>query len=325
MKSVKINLNNIIPNAEQPRQFFDEVSLAELSQSIKTDGLMTPILLRPVGDKYEIVQGERRYRASKLAGLTEIDAFINELSDDDAFHLSVIENIQREQLTPIEEARAFKKYVDLGYTHDKIAEKVSKSRTYVTSRLRLLKLIPEIQDMIAEGKISEGHAKQVMVLEGIAKRLCGSKFMRYYGDQSAYEELQYRFYHAFKKVRPSVKDVSNYVENWKHYFITAIVGRLNGHGDLVIDETRKVRIRGLCIEWDLQPSSIRREDIHYLRDKFLEINNGEYKASTIYKIHEDLEEYWFDSGRELKWSEVEEEIQNKKVFELDLNRLYVFD
>ncbi|MET3210803.1 UNVERIFIED_CONTAM: ParB/RepB/Spo0J family partition protein [Paenibacillus sp. PvR008] len=139
--AIDIPMSNIQPNPNQPRKQFDEESLRELADSIVADGLQSPILVRRVGEGYEIVQGERRYRAHVLAGLSSIRAEIRDLSDTEAFHLAVIENIQREQLTDIEEAHAFQNYVELGYTHEQVAEKVKKSRTYVTSKLRLLKLI----------------------------------------------------------------------------------------------------------------------------------------------------------------------------------------
>lgn len=168
---MKIKLTEMVINYNQPRKYFDEEKLNELALSIVADELQEPILVRPMeGGKYEIVQGERRYRAHQLAGLNEIEVKIKELNDENAFHLSVIENIQREQLTPIEEAHAFMKYVEMGYTHEQIAEKVSKSRTYVTSRLRLLKLVPYIHDWIAKGILSDGHAKQILKMESIVNR-----------------------------------------------------------------------------------------------------------------------------------------------------------
>ncbi|WP_052759477.1 ParB/RepB/Spo0J family partition protein [Paenibacillus sp. DMB20] len=116
-------LESIVVNPDQPRKHFDEESLRQLAESIKADGLQSPILVRPKAGNFEIVQGERRYRAHVIAGLGTIRADVRELSDEDAFHLAVIENIQREQLTEMEEARAFQRYVELGLTHDAIAKK----------------------------------------------------------------------------------------------------------------------------------------------------------------------------------------------------------
>src|SRR5690606_22499674 len=154
-----IKLSEIITNPNQPRKHFDEQALQELAESIKKDGLQEAILVRPKGDKFEIVQGERRYRAHKLAGLESIQAKVREVDDEDAFHLAVIENIQREQLSPIEEARAFLWYSHNGLTQDEIAEKVKKTRDYVASKLRLLNLSETVQSIIERGEIKEGHAK----------------------------------------------------------------------------------------------------------------------------------------------------------------------
>src|SRR5699024_1407315 len=154
-----IELGKIGGNDQQPRKHFDETAIKELSKSIKKEGLIQPIMVREVSrDTFEIIHGERRYRAAKLAGLKEIPAYVREMTDDEAFHLAVIENIQREELTAVEEAQAFQRYVEMGYTHAQIAEKVSKSRTYVSSSLRLLKLNGRILAWINDGKLSEGHA-----------------------------------------------------------------------------------------------------------------------------------------------------------------------
>ena len=211
-----IKLSEIVANPNQPRKHFDEQALQELSESIKSDGLMSPITIRPLNGKYEIVQGERRYRASKLAGLSEIQAFVQEMSDEDAFHLSVIENIQREQMTPIEEANAFMRYVEMGFTHEQIAQKVSKSRTYVTSRMRLLQLIPEIQDMIAVGKISEGHAKQLLKLRN---DLPGKQ-----DNEKPYNYAQKLFVTEYGgKEKVSVKDVTEFGNALRQGLIMSIV------------------------------------------------------------------------------------------------------
>jgi ParB/RepB/Spo0J family partition protein len=322
-----IDINDIITNANQPRKLFDEEKIGELAESIKKDGLKSPILVRPAGNKYEIVQGERRFRATKHVGLTTVEAFVEDLSDDQAFHLAVIENIQREQLTPIEEAQAFKRYVELGLTHDQIAEKVSKSRTYVTSRLRLLKLIPEIQDMIAQGKISEGHAKQLMTLESVANRLCGPRIAKRTGYSTAYEELQYLFAKQFEhEDKITVKEVARYANSWRERFISAIYGRMKGLGSFVLikGENIDTRVRGFCLEWDLKPDGVIKEDIHYLRDLELERNDGELKISEIYKVYEDIEEDWFNSVSNLDWPESEKEIDETPVFDVDLDLYYVF-
>src|SRR5690606_12651794 len=208
-----IKLTEIVANPNQPRKHFDEQALQEIAEPIKKDGLQEPILVRPKGDKYEIVQGERRYRAHKLAGLETIQAKVKEVDDEDAFHLAVIENIQREQLTPIEEARAFARYVEMGYTHEEIAKKVSKGRTYVTQRLRLLNLITEIQDMIAKGILSKGHAEVLLASKNkIANSLEVSLATQKTWD--SFEFIQRKFINEFKEVEKiSVKDVESFIKH----------------------------------------------------------------------------------------------------------------
>jgi ParB/RepB/Spo0J family partition protein len=215
MNTMTMKVTQIITNPGQPRKYFNEDALNELASSIKADGLQEPILVRPKGDKYEIVQGERRYRAHIIAGLDEIQVKVKDLSDNDAFHLSVIENLQREQMTPIEEAQAFYKYVEMGLTHEQIAHKVSKSRTYVTSRLRLLHLSSEIQDWISKGKISDGHAKKLLTARN---DLC--KWMEVclliHKTNDPFEFIQSEFTREFKdKSKISVNDVSDWLDEIK--------------------------------------------------------------------------------------------------------------
>lgn len=215
MEISKLDLSKINPNRNQPRKNYDENSLKELADSIKNDGLLVPIMVRPQKDKYEIVQGERRYRASILAGMKKVDVVIrDDISDKEAFHLSVIENIQREQMTPIEEALAFQKYLEMGYKHQEIADKVSKSRSFVTTRLRLLGLLPNVQKMISEGKISEGHAKVLLsARNGIAKVIEVCNFVHQTDDP--FEFIQMKFIAEFKNIEKiSVNDVKNFLKEF---------------------------------------------------------------------------------------------------------------
>ncbi|MGE7692465.1 ParB/RepB/Spo0J family partition protein [Lysinibacillus sp. NPDC097214] len=216
-----IKLTEIQANPHQPRKHFNEQALVELSQSIKVEGVMSPIMVRPIDGKYEIVQGERRFRAAQMAGLIEIPSIVREVDEQEAFHLAVIENIQREQMTPIEEAQAFMKYVEMGFTHEQIAEKVSKSRTYVTTKLRLLNLLPEVQDWIASGRLAEGHAK---VLLTIHSKLCSitdvPRLIK--GEQSDFDYFQSLFTKEFKdRVKISVKDVEQYVSDMRYKLIAS--------------------------------------------------------------------------------------------------------
>ena len=162
----KIKLSLIEPNKEQPRKAFDEDALIELSESIKQYGVLQPLLVQKKDDYYEIIAGERRWRASKLAGLKEVPVIIKDYSTQEVMEIALIENIQREDLNPIEEAQAYQRLIkDYRLKQDEVAEKVSKSRAAITNSLRLLKLDPRVQDMVMEGKLSNGHARAIITIE----------------------------------------------------------------------------------------------------------------------------------------------------------------
>lgn len=162
-----LSVNEVEPNREQPRKEFDEKALSELSKSIEKNGVIQPILVRPVaGSSYQIVAGERRWRAARMAGLTEIPVVIREMSDEDAAVFALIENLQREDLNPVEEAEGIRSLIDdFGMTQEAAADRVGKSRTAVTNTLRLLKLPSNILSMVAKGKITAGHARALISLE----------------------------------------------------------------------------------------------------------------------------------------------------------------
>lgn len=162
-----IDIDLIDPNPDQPRSRFDETRLEELAQSIRTNGLVQPILLRRIqGARYQIVAGERRWRAAQRAGLHKVSAIIREIPDARLLELALIENIQRQELNPIEEALAFQKLIrDLGLTQDEVAKRVGKDRSSVANYLRLLKLPARIQRMIEDGSISMGHARALLAID----------------------------------------------------------------------------------------------------------------------------------------------------------------
>jgi ParB family transcriptional regulator, chromosome partitioning protein len=163
---LEIDLDLIVPNSEQPRTRFTEGNLEELTQSIKANGIVQPIILRRNGTRYEIVAGERRWRAAQKAGLQKIPALIKDVSDDKLLELALVENIQRQELNPIEEAKAYRKLIDnIGLTQELVAERVGKNRTVITTFLRLLKLPDDIQKLIEEEKISAGHARALLMAE----------------------------------------------------------------------------------------------------------------------------------------------------------------
>ena len=162
----EIKISEIDPNMGQPRKSFNEDELLELAESIKIHGVIQPIILTKRGKRYEIIAGERRWRASKLAGLTKIPAVIREYTDKEIMEVSLIENIQRQDLNPIEEALAFKNLIDeYKMKQDDLAERVSKSRSAITNALRLLKLDDKVKAMLAEGLISTGHARALLAVE----------------------------------------------------------------------------------------------------------------------------------------------------------------
>ena len=162
----KIKINLIEPNKSQPRKQFDEEALQELSDSIKKYGVLEPLIVTKKGDYYEIIAGERRWRAARMAGIKEVPVVIRDYTDKEIMEISLIENIQREDLNPIEEAKAYQRLIkDYRLKQDEVAEKVSKSRAAITNSLRLLKLDERVQDMVIEGKISSGHARTIITIE----------------------------------------------------------------------------------------------------------------------------------------------------------------
>ena len=161
IKTVKIS--KVEPNRQQPRKKFDEDALLELSESIKQYGVLQPLLVSDKKDYYEIIAGERRWRAAKMAGLKEVPVIIKEFSDQETVEISLIENIQREDLNPVEEAQAYKRLIDeFQLKQDEIADRVAKSRTAVTNSLRLLKLDPRVQDMVVNEMLTAGHARAIL-------------------------------------------------------------------------------------------------------------------------------------------------------------------
>ena len=166
-QAVKLNILDIEPNKEQARKQFDDEALSELADSIAQHGVLQPLLVRPIfGGGYQLIAGERRWRASRLAGLTQVPAIIKELSDEEAAVISLIENLQREDLNPVEEAFGFASLIkDFSLTQEEAAKKVGKSRPAVANALRLLKLPEKVLDYVRENKLSAGHARAIAAIE----------------------------------------------------------------------------------------------------------------------------------------------------------------
>ncbi len=163
---LELDLDLIEPNSEQPRTRFTEENLEELTQSIRTNGIVQPIIVRRKGSRYQIVAGERRWRAAQRAGLQKIAAVVKDVSDEKLLELALVENIQRQELNSIEEAKAYKNLINtVGLTQEMVAERVGKNRTVITTSLRLLKLPDEIQKLIEEEKISAGHGRALLMID----------------------------------------------------------------------------------------------------------------------------------------------------------------
>ena len=189
-----VKITKVEPNREQPRKNFDEDALQELAESIKQFGLLQPILVQDKKDHYEIIAGERRWRAAKLAGLKEVPVIIKNYSDQEIVEISLIENIQREDLNPIEEALAYKRLLtEFHLKQDEVAERVSKSRTAVTNSVRLLKLNEKVQQMLVDGMITTGHARALLAIED--------------------QELQYTIAQKVFDEKLNVRDIEKLVKN----------------------------------------------------------------------------------------------------------------
>ncbi len=164
----ELDIDLLTPNSEQPRNSFPEENLVELAQSIKNNGIIQPIVVRYKNNRYEIVAGERRWRAAQKVGLQKVPIVIKEVTDDKLLELALIENIQRQELNAVEEAKAYRKLVDtVGLTQEMIAERVGKNRTVITTFIRLLKLPLEILKLIEEGKISAGHGRALLMTDDV--------------------------------------------------------------------------------------------------------------------------------------------------------------
>ena len=192
-----IEIDLIRPGHQQPRTTFDQSKLEELAQSIRTSGIIQPLLVRPRGGLFELVAGERRWRAAQLAGLPRIPAIIREIPDDKLLELALIENIQRQELNPIEEANAYKRLIEsLNLTQDEVAQRVGRDRTFVTNYLRILKLPSEIQLLLESEKLSFGHARALLGLgDVILQRRYAQKIVKH---NWSVRETERRIKHAPK-------------------------------------------------------------------------------------------------------------------------------
>ena len=164
----EVDLESIKPGPMQPRTHFDEASRESLAESIRTHGIVQPLLVRRRDGGYELIAGERRWRAAKLAGISHVPVIVKEVADDNLLEIALIENIQRENLNPIEEAQAYKKLIEtVGLTQESLASRVGRDRSYITNYLRLLRLPDDVQQLVKEGRLSTGHARTLLALDQV--------------------------------------------------------------------------------------------------------------------------------------------------------------
>lgn len=226
-KETLVKITKVEPNRDQPRKNFNEDALEELAESIKQFGLLQPIIVQDKKDHYEIIAGERRWRAAKIAGLKEVPVIIKNLSEQEIIELSIIENIQREDLNPIEEALAYKRLLtEFSLTQDQVAERVSKSRTAVTNAMRLLKLCDEVQQMVIDDMISTGHARAILTIENpeeqyaLAQRIFDEKLS--VRDVEKIMKNKYKPVKEKKQAKEAGKDLSFIYQNIEEKLKTSL-------------------------------------------------------------------------------------------------------
>ena len=224
-KVEKISLKDIVPNPFQPRKTFKEEKMEELMNSIKTKGVIQPILVRPIGEGFELIAGERRFRAAQALNFADVPAIIKEIGDEDSLEISLIENIQREELNPIEEARAYQQLIGkFSYTLDKVGIMMGKDKSTISNSLRLLTLDEEIQKYLEEGRISTGHAKVLLSVPSPFKRKRLAQTVFKHGlSVRQVEELVKKETPGRKKVTKMVDpDVLKIEEDLQHHFGTKV-------------------------------------------------------------------------------------------------------
>lgn len=275
MQIKDIPIERIKPNPNQPRKFFDQSKLKELATSIRSKGLQQEITLRPQGKYFQIVQGERRWRACKLLGHQTIKAKIEKIDDEDAFQISLIENVQRKNLLPIEEAQAYESMAKEGLTHKEIAQRVGKSRTYVTQKLRILELPFSVRYLLRQGTtpISEGHVRQLLRLRDIVGR-----------------------HQNLKRAKPfwrnflTIQRFKDWVEYYQDYFAWSVVKT-----ERISVADLKERIDKLYFEI-LSAIILRNESEEYLAQELEAAQKKITKDEQLTGYEQDLFCSWFEKG-----------------------------
>lgn len=211
----KIDLSKVYPNPNQPRKTFDKESLNELAESIRIHGLIQPVIVNKMDDGYMIIAGERRYRACKICGLTQIDAIVKNYTNKQISEISIIENLQREDLNPVEIAKGIRKLMDeYGLTQEKVAERLGKPRSAIANSVRILALYPEVLDMVEKGKVSFGHAKILVAVEDYAIQLLLAKKVA--KDKLTVRDLEHEVNALLggKKKKPSAKAIGDELQEF---------------------------------------------------------------------------------------------------------------
>lgn len=248
---VFLKINQVEPNRSQPRKDFDEDALLELADSIKQYGVLQPLLVQKKKDYYEIIAGERRWRAAKLAGLKEVPVLIKEYTDQEIVEISLIENIQRENLNPIEEAMAFKRLLEeFKLKQDEVAERVSKSRTAVTNSMRLLKLGKKVQQMIIDDMISTGHARALLAID----------------DEEQQYSLANKIFDEKLSVRETEKLVKS-IKNPKKRVEKQIIEHMFVYSDI---EEKMKAVMGTKVSINAKPNGKGKIEIEYYSEEELE-------------------------------------------------------
>lgn len=241
-EEIKLNITEVEPNREQPRKKFDEDALLELSESIRQFGVLQPLLVKKRDGYYEIIAGERRWRAAKMAGLKEVPVVIKDFSEQEIVEIALIENIQREDLNPIEEAQAYKRLLnEFHLKQDEVAERVSKSRTAVTNAVRLLKLDERVQQMVIDEMISTGHARALLGTDD--KELQYRIAQKVFDEKLSVREIERLMKNLNSEPQEKKQEVQNdfifqnLEEKMKALLGTkvAINHKANNHGKIVID------------------------------------------------------------------------------------------
>ena len=246
-KIENISLDLIVKNKNQPRSSFDEKSLYELTKSIKEKGVLQPILVREQGEKYEIIAGERRFLAAKMAQMTYIPAIIKDINDKESAEIALIENLQRENLNPVEEALAYKGLMEkFGYTQEEVAKKVGKDRATVSNAIRLLSLPKEITNMLKNGDISAGHARALLALQDKDSQKELAKLIK--NKKISVRETEERVRNAKSSVEYKY---SQYEEKLKAIFKNAKIKVKNKKGIIEIHFNNEDELQSIFKRWSL--------------------------------------------------------------------------